>query len=566
MPGKKSLIMASSFSIVGLLLASCALAAAPTPTPKPAAPVPTAAPAAAAPAKPAAPAATPKPAGEEPRSGGLLTVGVAGDPPSLDLHREQTAFAFAPLAGAYNGLVKYDPQAWPEMKVIPDLATSWELTSDGKVHTFRLVKGAKFHNGVTLTAEDVKYSFDRIRDPKVGLASSPRRTQLANVTSIDTPDDSTVKITLGYPQASFIPFVGGHYFSVIPKHVALEKRGDMTKTVMGTGPFKFKDYSTGVGWELVKNPDYFVKGRPYLDGIKGYIIKDAFTRFAALRTRSILWWAPFPYMTPSMTKVIEEQLSDKIAVKWEFHPAWWGAQFNVTQAPWRDVRVRQAVSMAFDRKKMLTVVLEGVGLVGISAQPPGEWALPEEEQMKVPGYAKPDLDGAKKLLAEAGYPNGFKTDALTRATPQQEAMAVVFKDAVAAIGIDVDIKAQESAVYTDQRFRKAFAVHAASAGLGHTDPDAMLGDFYITDAAYNFSGYSNPTYDELYTRQSRTLDMAERRKIIWEMQRILLRDVPIAIAFWSRVPYAWWKDVRGYTAPSLSHYHAYQYQDMWLAR
>ncbi|MBI2906171.1 MAG: hypothetical protein HYX92_00800 [Chloroflexi bacterium] len=565
MLGKKLFILATCFTILGFLLASCAPAAAPTPTSKPA-PAPTKAPAAAPTAKPAAPAATPKPAADQPRSGGILTIGISGDPPSLDLHREQTAFTFAPAAGAYNGLVKYDPHAWPELKVVPDLATRWELSSDGRVYTFHLVKGAKFHNGDTVTAEDVKYSFDRIRDPKVGLAASPRRTQLANVTNIDTPDDSTVRIILGRPQASFIPFIGGHYFAVMPKRVVLEKKGDMTKTVTGTGPFKFKDYATGISWELVKNPDYFVKGRPYLDGLKGYIIKDAFTRFAALRTMSILWWAPFPYMTVSMTKVIEEQLSDKIAVKWEFLPAWWGAQFNVTRAPWSDVRVRQAVSMAFDRKRMLSVVLEGGGIVGMSPQPPGEWGLPEEELMKLPGYAKPDIEGARKLLAEAGFPNGFKTDALTRATPQQEAMAVVFKDIVAALGIEVDVKAQESAVYTDQRFRKAFSVNAASAGLGDTDPDAMLGDFYVTDAAFNFSSYTNPHYDELYAKQSQTLDTAERRKIVWEMQRILLKDVPIAIAFWSRVPYAWWKQVRGYTAPSLSHYHAYAYQEIWLAR
>ncbi|MBI2907161.1 MAG: hypothetical protein HYX92_05835 [Chloroflexi bacterium] len=573
MSRKKSLMMASLFSVLGLLLASCA-PAAPAPTPKPpaAAPTkapaaaPTAAPAAAPTAKPAAPAPTPKPAGEQPRYGGAVTVGVAGDPPSLDLHREQTAYTFAPVAGAYNGLVKFDPHAWPEVKVVSDLAEKWDLSADGKVYTFQLAKGVKFHNGDTLTAKDVKYSFDRIRDPKLGLASSPRRTQLSNVTSIDAPDDSTVKITVGRPQASFIPFIGGHYFSVIPERVALEKKGDMTKTVMGTGPFKFKDYSTGVSWELVKNPDYFIKGRPYMDGIKGFIIKDSFTRFAALRTRSILWWAPLPYMTVSMTKVIAEQLSDKIAVKWEFHPAWYGAQFNMAMKPFNDVRVRQAVSLSFNRQKMLEIGLEGGGLVGMSAQPPGPWSLPEEELKKLPGYEKPDIEGAKKLMAEAGYPNGLATEALTRAAPAQEAVAQLVKDAVAAIGINLDIKSQETAVYMDQRFRRIYPLEASSAGLGHTDPDALLGDFYVTGAAYNFSGYSNPQYDELYAKQSQTLDVAERKKIVWEMQRILLKDVPIAIAYWSRVPYAWWKDVRGYTPPSLSHYHAYQYQDMWLAK
>ncbi|MBI2907842.1 MAG: hypothetical protein HYX92_09325 [Chloroflexi bacterium] len=557
--------MLSCLTLLGLLATTCAPGAAPTPRPVASSPAATATTIAPPTPKPAAAAATPKPAVEQPRYGGVFKVGVLADPPSLDVHREQTGNNFGITQGAYNGLVKFDPHAWPEVKVISDLATTWELSPDGKTYTFHLAKGVKFHNGDTLTAEDAKYSFDRIRDPQVGLASSPRRQQVANVTSIDTPDDSTVRITLGYPQASFIPFIGGFYFAVMPKRVVLEKKGDMRNTIIGTGPFKFKDYAIGVGWELTKNPDYFVKGRPYLDGIKGYIIKDSFTRFAALRTGKIQFWGP-PYLTVSMAKVIEEQMSDKIALKWEFHPAWYGAQFNVTRPPWSDVKVRQAVSMTFDRKKMVAVGIEGAGVVGMSAQPPGEWSLTEDEMVKVPGYAKPDLEGARKLMAEAGYPNGFKTDALTRAQPMQEALAVLFKDAVAAIGIDVDIKAQEAGVYVDQRFRKTFAVNAASAGTGHTDPDAMLGEHYVTDAAYNFGGYSNPYYDELYVKQSRALDTAERRKIVWEMQRILLRDVPIAIAYWSLIAYAWSKDVRGYTPPSLSHYHAYQYQDIWLAR
>ncbi|MBI2908424.1 MAG: hypothetical protein HYX92_12325 [Chloroflexi bacterium] len=565
---KKSLIMANCFTILGLLIASCAPAVAPTPAPKATAPLPVATPTAPAPSrpKPAAPVPTPKPAADQPRQGGTLSVGIGADPPSLDAHREQTPYTFAITANTFNGLVKYDVHAWPEVKVVPDLATKWESSQDGKVHTFHLAKGVKFHDGSPLVAEDVKFSFDRIRDPKVGLASSPRRNQLAGVANIDTPDDYTIKVTMKNPQASFFSLIAAFYFSVMPKRLVLERRGDMTKTVVGSGPFKFKSYTTGVGYELEKNANYFVPGRPHLDGVKGYIIRDQFTRFAALRTGNILWWGPSPYMGVAQTKTIEETLSDKIAVKWEFNPAWFGVIFNVTRPPWSDVRVRQAASMTFDRKKMLAAGLEGGGVVGMSAQPPGEWSLLEEEMMKVPGYAKPDLEGAKKLLAEAGYPDGFKTEALVQATRTQQALATLFKDAVAAVGVAVDLDQQENVVYFDRRFRKAFSTLASSAGSGHTDPDILLGDFYVSDAGMNFSGYSNPYYNELYTRQSQMLDTAERRRIVWEMQRILLRDVLIAIAYWSRVPFAWWKEVRGFTPPSISHFHSYRHEEIWLVK
>ncbi|MBI2910070.1 MAG: hypothetical protein HYX92_20710 [Chloroflexi bacterium] len=564
---KKVLVTSISVITLAALVMSCGPAPISSGTPAPKAPaVPAATPTTSAPStpKPAAPVSTPKPA-EQPRYGGILTVGISGDPPSLDVHREESAFVFSIAAGAYNSLVKYDPQAWPEFKVVPDLATSWQLSPDGRVYTFNLVKGARFHDGAPVTAEDVKFSLDRIRDPQVGLVKSPRRQQIANVTNVDSPDDSTVKITLKYPQASFVPLIGAFYYAVMPKRVVLEKRNDMTKTVVGTGPFRFKDYASGVGWELVKNVNHFVPGRPYLDGVKGYIIPDSFTRFAALRTRNILWWAPMSYMTVSQAKTIENTLSDKIAVKFAFHPAWYGVVFNVTKPPWSDVRVRQAASMSFDRKRMLAAGLEGAGVVGMAAQAPGEWALPEEEMVKVPGYTKPDIEGAKKLMAEAGFPSGFKTDSLVRSTAPQQAAAVLFKDAVAAIGITVDLNIAETAVWEDLRFRKAFATNAGSSGSGHTDPDIILGDFYVTDSPRNWTGYSNPHYDELYVKQSQTVDTGERRKIVWEMQTILLRDVPIAIAYWSVIPYAWWKEVRGYTPPS-SHYFAYQYQDIWLAK
>ncbi|MBI2906683.1 MAG: ABC transporter substrate-binding protein [Chloroflexi bacterium] len=570
---KKFLIVATCSAIAGLVAASCAPAAAPTSTPKPAATTPAKTPAVAptepgkpvAPtAKPAAPTPTPKPAAEQPTYGGVLTTGTGGDPPSLDVHQGESSFMYSITAATYSGLLRPDPRGWPEFKPVADLATSWQISPDGKVYTFSLARGAKFHDGALVTAEDVKFSLDRIRNPQRGMRS-PRREQLANVASIDTPDDYTVKITLGNPQASFVTFMATVYFAVMPKHVVLEKKNDMTNTVVGSGPFKFKDYASGVSWEVVKNPDYFVKGQPYLDGVKGYIIKDGFTRFAALRTKKILWWAPFPMMSVSQAKIIAETLSDKIAVEWAFHPAWYGAIFNVTRPPWSDVRVRQAVSLTFDRKRMLAVGLEGAGVVGMAAQPPGEWTLPDEEMTRAPGYAKPDLEAARRLMSEAGFSNGLKAEALVRGVKPHQDVAVLLKDAVAAIGITLDLKVVETAAFNDARFRKAFAIIGGGAGLPLMDPDNQLGEFYVTDAGKNWTGYSNPNYDELYARQSRTVDVTERRKIVWEMQRILLKDVPIALAYWTNVPYAWWRDVRGYTPP-VSFDNAFGYQEIWLAR
>ncbi|MBI2910335.1 MAG: ABC transporter substrate-binding protein [Chloroflexi bacterium] len=564
---RRLLKLVTWLTLLGLLLSGCAPAAEPPAVPKAAAPPPTSAPAAAPSApKPAAPAPTPKPAADQPASGGILTVGIGGDPPSLDIHQEESSYTYAFTTATYNNLLKPDPKGWPDFKPVGSLATSWQVSPDGKVVTFSLVKGAKFHDGSTFTAEDAKFSLDRIRNPQMGMTRSPRQQQLTVVSSIDATDDSTLKIALKQPQASFVPILATVFYSIMPKRLVMEKNNDMTKTVVGTGPFKFKNYTSGVSWELEKNPNYFVPGRPYLNGVKGYIIPDLFTKFAAFRTKNILWWGPsVPFMSASQARIIEEQLSDKIAVQVQFHPAWYGVIFNVSQPPWNDARVRQAVSLTLDRPKMVATALEGAGIPGMSAQPMGMWALPEEEMQKVPGYAKPDIEAARKLLAEAGFPSGFKSENTVRGVKAHQDVGVLLKNAAATVGIELDLKVAETAVYTNALFRKAFSTAVGGTSAKLDDPDLTLGDYYVTGSARNWAGYSNRYFDELYQKQSATADPTERRKLVWEMQRILLKDVPIAIAYWVKIPYAWWKEVKGFVVP-VGVENAFGYEDIWLAK
>ncbi|MDP2952689.1 MAG: ABC transporter substrate-binding protein, partial [Chloroflexota bacterium] len=256
-------IVISVLVILGLLLAACAPAASPTPAPTK--PAPTVAPAA------PAPTAAPAPAAEKPRSGGILTSSFSGDPSSFDSHQERTVLNLAPVAPAYSLLVQNDPA--DNSKIIPDLAERWEVSPDGKVYTFYIRKGVKFHDGKPATSADVKANFDRIIFPPKGVLSH-RKDTLQSVEKLEAPDDYTVRFILKFPHAGFLQMVGNPYNSIFPKHV-LEAKGDMKKDIVGTGPFKLKDFNRGVSFELVKNPDYFVPGRPYLDGITFYIIKDA---------------------------------------------------------------------------------------------------------------------------------------------------------------------------------------------------------------------------------------------------------------------------------------------------
>ncbi|MDP2952110.1 MAG: ABC transporter substrate-binding protein, partial [Chloroflexota bacterium] len=237
--------------VLGVLLGSCAPAAQPTPapskTPEVVAPSPI----------PARPTPVTTPSGEQPRYGGILKSNNLEDPPHLEFTQVKSAYALQPLNSIYSMLVQNDPQ--DETKIIPDLAERWEVSPDGKVYTFYLRKEVRFHDGQGLTSADVKVSIERFAWPPKGVISQMQGL-FQGLDRIETPDPQTVVFVLKRPQASFLTIIAMPFFIVYPKHI-LDAKGDMKKDAVGTGPFKLKEYTRGVSFEQVRNPDYFVPGR-----------------------------------------------------------------------------------------------------------------------------------------------------------------------------------------------------------------------------------------------------------------------------------------------------------------
>ncbi|MFH1486513.1 MAG: ABC transporter substrate-binding protein, partial [Chloroflexota bacterium] len=284
-------IVMAVLASLSLLLASCAPAAAPAPTKAPAA-APTKAPAAAptapaapaatkAPAaartepKPAAPTPTPKPAAEQPKYGGVLNASMRGEPRHFDFQTESSQSNVWPFSPAYSGIVQNDPLN--PGNIVPDLAESWTVSSDGSSYTFKLRKGVKWHDGNPLTASDVLLSLERLKkNTQVGPGLGP-------VKSMETPDEHTIKVVMSYPSAALLSFLAIGWAGVIPKHI-FDKKGHMKDDVVGTGAFKFKRHNRGVVLDLARNAEYFIPGRPYLDGISVYFIADPASASAALRT------------------------------------------------------------------------------------------------------------------------------------------------------------------------------------------------------------------------------------------------------------------------------------------
>ncbi|MFH1486038.1 MAG: ABC transporter substrate-binding protein [Chloroflexota bacterium] len=569
---RTSLLPVVCLTVLGLVLASCAPAVAPTPTPKPAAPgAPAAKPATPKPAAPAAkpatpapaaPAPTPKPAAEKPSYGGVLNISHTGDTPTYDLHQESSIISLAVLSLAYNMLIQYDPLE--HTKIVADLAEKWEVSKDGLLYTFNLRKDVKWHDDKPFTSADAKFSLDRMIFPPKGVRA-PRQPHFLAVDRFEAPDPHTVKVYMKYPSASFIPMLATGWMVICPKHV-IEEKGDMKKVVMGTGPFKEKRITAGTSYEWQKNPDYFMKGRPYLDGITFYVVKDRGTRFAAFRTGQVLIYGIGETMTVTQAKLVERDMPN---ARVETFMAYNTHDFdmNCTKPPFNDVRVRQAVSMAVDRQAAVQVLAEGDAVVGPHMPPGGLWALPNEELLNMPGFRQPkdaDRAQAKKLLAEAGYPGGLKTTLMVKS--REPEVAEFMQAQLATIGIDATIDIRETGDWTQRAVKGMHDAVPLRISLKLDDPED-IGRYHLTSAigGQNYAHFSSKEIDDLFVKQSQAMDPAERKKITWELQRKLIEQAPKLKLDWFYYKKGIRKEVRDYK-PGPGNYCNNKWEVVWLSK
>ena len=284
---------------------------------------------------------------EKPRYGGMLRVAIAGDPPSLDMHQEQTFLVTIPFSTVYNTLVAFDPHGYPN--IIGDLAKSWTVSDDKMTWTFTLHQGVKFHDGSDLTSADVKASWDKIVFPPEGVVS-PRKSLFQTIKSIEAPDRDTVVFRLHYASASFLSMLAHPANFIYAKKYLDQDINYYKKNAMGSGPFKLKQYVRGASMEMERNPKYWKQGLPYMDGIKYFIIKDDGARAKSIRAdRADVEFRGFP---PAEVEAITSQMGDKVTVAYPGQPAHWGIAFNVDKKPFDDERVRKAMSLALDRYDM----------------------------------------------------------------------------------------------------------------------------------------------------------------------------------------------------------------------
>jgi peptide/nickel transport system substrate-binding protein len=317
-----------------------------------------------------------------------LVVGMPIEPPGLDpTIAAPVAIREVTLANLYEGLVRIDRNG----KVQPLLAKSWEISPDGLTYTFRLQEGVKFHDGGTFDSADVKFAFDRARDPK---STKAQKQIFAPITAIETPDPSTVVIKLKETSGNFLTYLGwGDAVIVAPETAENNKANPV-----GTGPFKFKSWTRGDKVELVKNPDYWQKDKTKLETVTFRFISDSQAQVAAVRAGDV---DAFPNLAaPELFAEFQKDSRFKaVAGNTEGETV---AGLNSAKKPFDDVRVRRALMHAIDRKTLIEGAYSGFGT------PIGSFFSPNNPAYVDTTNVIPyDPAKAKALLAEAGYANGL---------------------------------------------------------------------------------------------------------------------------------------------------------------
>src|SRR6185312_9949785 len=381
-------------------------------------------------------------AAETPKHGGILTYMIPADaPPSFDGHRESTYATVHTAAPFYSLLIKVNPDNPTDF--VCDLCTEMpKPTDDGKTYTFKLRPGVKFHDGNPMTSADVVASWKSIVFPRQGVIS-PRQNYFLMVDKIEAPDPLTVVFHLKFATAAFIPALADPFAWIYEKAILDKDPHWYEKNVMGTGPFKFAGYETGQSIKGERNPDYFIKGLPYLDGFVGiYAVKQA-TQVDAIRSdRAAI---QFRGMPPAAAEEIKKALGDKVTVgtsNWNV-----GSSFtpNHKKKPFDDVRVRRALTLAIDRwhdaQALSNVAI--VKTVGTFAFPDSPLAPTKAELETIAGYW-PDIEKsraeAKRLLKEAGAEN-LSFELLNRNVEQPyKYVALALIDDWAKIGLKVTQK------------------------------------------------------------------------------------------------------------------------------
>jgi peptide/nickel transport system substrate-binding protein len=505
------------------------------------------------------------------KQGGILRIPHADSPASMSIHEESTIVAEGPMMAVFNNLVMFDQHiAQNSMStIVPDLGTEWAWSADGKDLTFKLRGGVKWHDGKPFTAADVKCTWDLLTGTaQEKFRVNPRKSWWRNLDSVTTNGDFEAVFHLKRPQPSFIGLLASGWSPVYPCHIP---PAQMRQHPIGTGPFKFVEFKPNESIKLVKNPDYWKPGRPYLDGIDYTIIKNTSTWILALGAKQFDRTGP-GFVAPALMKELKSQAPDLNCQI----DSWNTTRTLITNRaapPFDNLEIRKAIALALDRKAFIDISGEGEGYIGPTMQPPpeGVWGMPPEMIKTLFGY-DPDVAKNRAQAREIMQRLGYGPDKRLAVTVTTRNVAAYRDPAVILIGQlkDIYIDGTLNAIDTPQWYptvmRKDFTIAFTVTETGLDDPDQMFYENYYCGSERNYTGYCDPETDKLIDGQSVETDFAKRRQIVWQIERRLAEDAGRPVIFHPRQVTCSYPYVKGIVTGVNSPYNEWRMEDAWLDR
>ena len=513
---------------------------------------------------------------QSPKRGGTLSLRL-WDPPHFDPHQTISYKTHIAYSFTHSRLLKHKagpavpPGTFP---IEGDLAESWSQPNE-TTYVFKLRKGVRWQNrppvnGRELTAEDVVYSVERFRT----LKGNANAYMLSSLDKVEAIDKHTIKFFLKEPYVWFLDMIANSHAVPIIAKECVEKFGDLKKpeSMVGSGPWMLDSYRPNVGYTLVRNPGYFLSGLPYIERIEVAVDEDNASRMAAfIAGKYDMGWE----YQGVINRVDWVQIKDTLKQK---RPRLQTAEYpnsvmshiymRTDKPPFSDIRVRRAMSLAINRPGIIDAVYEGVGALN-SPVPAAlkEWSVPMDQLGEGGRWYKYDLAQAKKLMAEAGYPNGFSTtmEFTTYGSQVLIDMTQLVLKGLKDIGIDTKLNTKEYGAYIATTFYGKFDSMAFGPQTGFQEPDNFLYGQYYPGELKNQSHINDPIVADMLVRQRRTQDVAKRREVIHEIQRYLAKH-QYYVQMPSAIQIAVWEGALKNYATNVSYDYGGRLLAAWLDR
>ena len=502
------------------------------------------------------------------KAGGILKIQHMDTPPSASIHEEATVSAVVPFMSLYNNLVMFDQNVAKNSfdSIVPDLATSWSWSGDGRKLAFKLRQGVKWHDGKPFSAKDVQCTFEMLLG-NGKLRRNPRQAWYSNVEKVTADGDFDATFHLKAPQPALLALLASGYSPIYPCHVPV---ADMRRKPIGTGPFKLVEFKVNEGIKLARNTDYWKPGRPYLDGIEFTIIADRSTRMLSFAAGKFDMTFPTDVTVPLLKNIRKDAPQAQCTMRET------GVSTNLIvnreAPPFDNPKIRRAMALTLDRQAYIDILSEGEGegkMGGAMLPPPdGVWGLPSEKLKGIIGYGDvaKSREEARELMKQAGYgpDKRLKLKVSTRNIATFRDPAVILLDQLKQIYIEAELEVIDTSVYYNRVFKKDYVVALNLTGSAVDDPDVTFFEGYACGSLRNYNNYCNPEMTKLFEAQSRETDQKKRLKMVWDIDAKLQEDIARPIIAHGRAAGCWQPHVKGVTIHVNSIYNGWRFEDVWL--